>query len=219
MLVAEDDVGLRSVLERGLRENGYVVDAVADGEWALRFLRTYDYEVAVLDWRMPVVSGIEVVRTSAGRDRTCPCSCSRPETLPAIGWRGSTKGPTTTWSSPSTSGSCLPASERSSAALRPCNLRAWQSGTSRSIPPVARCTSVGRTRAHEHRALHTGDPHAASTGNRRRRTIALHVWDDEADALGSNTIDVHMARLRAKIGSAQVRIETVRGMGYRIVSL
>ena len=62
MLVAEDDVGLRSVLERGLRENGYVVDAVADGEWALRFLRTYDYEVAVLDWRMPAVSGIDVVR-------------------------------------------------------------------------------------------------------------------------------------------------------------
>ena len=38
MLVAEDDAGLRSVLERGLKENGYVVDAVADGEWALRFL-------------------------------------------------------------------------------------------------------------------------------------------------------------------------------------
>ena len=38
MLVAEDDAGLRSVLERGLRENGYVVDAVEDGEGALRFL-------------------------------------------------------------------------------------------------------------------------------------------------------------------------------------
>jgi two-component system OmpR family response regulator len=62
VLVAEDDAGLRSVLERGLREMGYVVDAVKDGEWALRFLRTYDYEVAILDWRMPVVSGLEVVR-------------------------------------------------------------------------------------------------------------------------------------------------------------
>src|ERR1700682_5246761 len=62
VLVAEDDQGLRSVLERGLRENGHVVDAVADGEWALRFLRTYDYEVAVLDWRMPEASGIDVVR-------------------------------------------------------------------------------------------------------------------------------------------------------------
>ena len=32
VLVAEDDRGLREVLARGLRENGYVVDAVADGQ-------------------------------------------------------------------------------------------------------------------------------------------------------------------------------------------
>lgn len=31
VLVAEDDRGLREVLARGLRENGYAVDAVADG--------------------------------------------------------------------------------------------------------------------------------------------------------------------------------------------
>ncbi len=61
VLVAEDDAGLRSVLERGLQENGYVVDTVADGTAALRHLRTYDYDVAVLDWRMPEHTGIEVV--------------------------------------------------------------------------------------------------------------------------------------------------------------
>jgi two-component system copper resistance phosphate regulon response regulator CusR len=50
-----------------------------------------------------------------------------------------------------------------------------------------------------------------------RRQIAQHVWDNEADPLGSNTIDVHLARLRAKISGANARIETVRGIGYRIV--
>ena len=49
VLIAEDDRGLREVLARGLRENGYVVDAVADGQDAIRFLRSYDYAVAVLD--------------------------------------------------------------------------------------------------------------------------------------------------------------------------
>jgi DNA-binding response OmpR family regulator len=49
-----------------------------------------------------------------------------------------------------------------------------------------------------------------------RRTIAVQVWDDEADAVGSNTIDVHMARLRAKLVGAHVNIQTVRGIGYRI---
>ena len=35
-----------------------------------------------------------------------------------------------------------------------------------------------------------------------RRSIALHVWDNEEDAFGSNTIDVHLARLRAKLAGA-----------------
>ncbi len=51
-----------------------------------------------------------------------------------------------------------------------------------------------------------------------RRSIALAVWDDEADALGSNTLDVHMARLRAKISNGGVKVEAVRALGYRIVS-
>jgi len=62
LLVAQDDAGLRSALERGLLESGYVVDAVADGEQALHLLCTYDYEVAIVDWVMPEVSGIDVVR-------------------------------------------------------------------------------------------------------------------------------------------------------------
>jgi DNA-binding response OmpR family regulator len=46
----------------------------------------------------------------------------------------------------------------------------------------------------------------------------LAVWDDEADALGSNTLDVHMARLRAKISNGGAKIEAVRALGYRIVA-
>jgi two-component system, OmpR family, response regulator len=51
-----------------------------------------------------------------------------------------------------------------------------------------------------------------------RRSIALNVWEDETDAMGSNTIDVHLARLRAKLAGGRVRIETVRSIGYRLVS-
>ena len=58
-----------------------------------------------------------------------------------------------------------------------------------------------------------------SPGVADRRSIAQHVWDNEADAFGSNTIDVHLARLRSKLAGAGVRIETVRGVGYRITPL
>ena len=62
MLVAEDDEGLGEVLARGLREQGYVVDLVPDGEAAAAYLRFYQYEVAVLDWRMPRLSGFDLVQ-------------------------------------------------------------------------------------------------------------------------------------------------------------
>ena len=55
-----------------------------------------------------------------------------------------------------------------------------------------------------------------SPGVADRRSIAGHVWDTESDAFGSNTIDVHLARLRSKLAGAGVRIETVRGVGDRI---
>jgi DNA-binding response OmpR family regulator len=44
------------------------------------------------------------------------------------------------------------------------------------------------------------------------------VWTDEVDTFSSNTIDVHLARLRAKLSGSRVRIQTVRGVGYRIVA-
>jgi len=49
-----------------------------------------------------------------------------------------------------------------------------------------------------------------------RRSIALAVWNDEADALGSNTLDVHLARLRAKIATSGAKIESMRSLGYRV---
>jgi len=50
-----------------------------------------------------------------------------------------------------------------------------------------------------------------------RRQIATQIWEDEASAVGSNTIDVHIGRVRSKLSKSRARIETARGMGYRIV--
>ena len=220
MLVAEDDVGLRSVLERGLRESGYTVDAVADGEWALRFLRTYEYEVAVLDWRMPVVSGIEVVRTLRRQGSHLPVLMLTARDAPSDRVAGLDEGADDYLVKPFDFTELL------------ARIRALQ----RRVPAMApvRLTVGDLSFDPASREVHVGEQNPGLTSTelsileilmRRapaivdRRTIALQVWDDEADALGSNTIDVHMARLRAKIGSSQVRIETVRGIGFRIVPL
>ena len=63
LLVAEDDAALRSILSRGLHEEGYVVDTVVDGDSAAEYLRAYEYDVAIIDWRMPKANGLEVIVT------------------------------------------------------------------------------------------------------------------------------------------------------------
>ena len=59
--------------------------------------------------------------------------------------------------------------------------------------------SMAAPGADHDRAGHPGDADAAVARHRDRRAIAQQVWPDEADAFGSNTMDVHLARLRAKL--------------------
>jgi len=64
VLVAEDEDPIRDLLARGLSENGYVVDAAATGGDALHLLRIYRYAAAVIDWRMPEMTGVDVIRAA-----------------------------------------------------------------------------------------------------------------------------------------------------------
>ncbi len=73
-------------------------------------------------------------------------------------------------------------------------------------------------RPDRNRARHPGDAHAPVPRRGGPAVDRHRVWDNEADALGSNTIDVHMARLRAKLAAGRVRIESVRAVGYRIMA-
>jgi DNA-binding response OmpR family regulator len=136
VLVAEDDQGLGEVLACGLRERGYGLDQVPDGETAAAYLRFYSYEVAVLDWRMPRLSGLDLVR------------------------------------------------------------RLRRGGTA---TPVLMLT-------------------ARDTPADRIAGLDAGADDYLVKPFGSNTIDVHLARLRSKLVGAGVRIETVRGVGYRVVA-
>ena len=69
VLVAEDDDGLRDVLVLGLTDAGYHVDAVERGDEAIDYLKWYEYDVAVIDWRMPGAEGIDVVSWARKNDR------------------------------------------------------------------------------------------------------------------------------------------------------
>ena len=69
VLVAEDDPGLRDVIVLGLLGSGYQVDAVERGDDAIDQLTWYEYDVAIIDWRMPGAEGIDVVAWARRHDR------------------------------------------------------------------------------------------------------------------------------------------------------
>jgi two-component system, NtrC family, nitrogen regulation response regulator GlnG len=58
ILIADDEDSLRWVLEKGLRQIGYDVTAVADGESALRASEAESFDLVFLDIRMPGLDGL-----------------------------------------------------------------------------------------------------------------------------------------------------------------
>ena len=219
ILVAEDDAALRSVLDRGLRENGYVVDAVADGDAAVAYLRAYDYEVAVVDWRMPKLSGLEVVEQARRQGIRTPVLMLTARDTTADRITGLNGGADDYLVKPFDFGELV------------ARLQALQRRPALAIGPLLECGDLVFDPAV--REVTIDSRPVALTGTemglleillRRapavvtRRAMAVQVWDDEADAVGSNTIDVHVGRLRAKLSGSRAQIETVRGTGYRLVA-
>jgi DNA-binding response OmpR family regulator len=220
MLVAEDDASLRSVLERGLRENGYVVDAVGDGTAAIAYLRAYQYDVAILDWRMPKANGIEVLRMIREQGVRTPILMLTARDTPTDRVTGLNVGADDYLVKPFDFNELL------------ARLNALQRRPPLTLDPVLACgdltlnpSSRELTMAGKLVSLTMTELALLELLLRRspgivtRQTIATQVWDDEAEAVGSNTIDVHVGRLRAKLRRSQTRIETVRGSGYRLVAL
>jgi DNA-binding response OmpR family regulator len=219
LLVAEDDRALREALSRGLRENGYTVDAVSDGQTAIDYLRSYTYEVALLDWRMPRVSGLEVLRWMRRGAVATAVLMLTARDAPADRVTGLDEGADDYLVKPFDFTELL-------ARIRALQRRPREAQPPRLLignvvfDPATREVQIGTQRP----ALTIIERGLLEMLMRRspavveRRAMAQGVWENEADALGSNTIDVHMARLRAKLAGGQVRIESVRSVGYRIVA-
>jgi DNA-binding response OmpR family regulator len=220
LLLAEDDLGLRSVLQRGLSEEGYVVDAVPTGNEALEHLRTYEYAICVVDWRMPGASGLDIITWARGRGLRTPflmltANDGRRDRAQAL-----EQGADDYLVKPFDYEDLL---ARIRALLkRPSDDRGppLRFG-SLSVDPVTRQAFVGGEPAEltppEFATIELLVRNTPAVVN--GRVIARLAWPEHAGAIGSGTVDVHMARLRAKLARSDARIEALPGAGYRIVGV
>ncbi len=72
ILIIEDEAGIANFVKQGLEEEAYSVDIAFDGKQGLEMALTGDYDILLLDWMLPGLSGIEVCREYRKENKFTP---------------------------------------------------------------------------------------------------------------------------------------------------
>ncbi|MFI5145049.1 MAG: response regulator transcription factor [Ignavibacteria bacterium] len=72
ILIVEDEKGIAGFLKEGLTEEGFAVDISNDGKKGLELASVNDYDLLLLDWNLPGISGVEICRQFRKANKTVP---------------------------------------------------------------------------------------------------------------------------------------------------
>jgi two-component system OmpR family response regulator len=216
LLLVEDDEKLARSVCKGLRNAGYAVDAVGDGEGALFNTGVWDYDAVVLDVMLPGPDGFEVCRMLRERDVWAPVLMLTARAAVEDRITGLDAGADDYLAKPFDFGELLArvrALIRRRPAERPARIEVGDLVVDPAGHQVTRAGKSVELTAREFAlleflALHAGDVIS-------RATLLEHLWD--ANYMGStNIVDVYVAHLRKKLELPFGRplIRTVRGVGF-----
>lgn len=212
ILLAEDDTLLGDGLKAGLRQLGFQVDWVRDGDAAERELRAQAYEAAVLDLGLPRKDGLAVLGAIRRAGVTIPVLVLTARDAVPDRIRGLDIGADDYVIKPvdlRELGARLRALVRRSHG-QPGELLSAQDVV---LDPAARSVSKAglpvSLSMREFDLLHALMLHAGKVMSREQLEQHLYSWGREVE---SNAVEVHIHNLRRKLGSSL--IQTVRGIGY-----
>lgn len=215
ILVVEDDKDLARQLKQALKDTGYAVDVAEDGEEGHFRGDTEPYDAVILDLGLPLIDGVSVLQKwrADGKDFPVLILTARDQWSEKVA--GFDAGADDYLTKPFHTEELL-------ARLRALMRRAAGHTTdlieigelsvdNRSARAFVSGVAVKLT-SHEFRLLSYMAAHEGRVISRTE--LVEHIYDQDFDR-DSNTIEVFVGRLRRKIGTD--RIETVRGLGYRLV--
>lgn len=216
LLFAEDEPELRAVAVRRLREEGFGVDGCADGQKALDYAESTDYDVIILDIMMPKKDGLSVVRKLRQCGNNVPVLLLTAKDAVSDRVAGLDAGADDYLTKPYAFDELL---ARIRALLR---RQSSEKSDCMSVGDLKLCVSSRKvTRggreialsAKEFSLLESLMRHKGSVLSRAQ--LENQVWDYDFDG-GSNVIDVYIRYLRRKIDDPFEKklIHTVRGAGY-----
>jgi DNA-binding response OmpR family regulator len=214
ILLAEDDLLLGDGLRAGLRQLGFQVDWVRDGEAAERELRAEPYAAAVLDLGLPLKDGMDVLAAIRRAGVTLPVLVLTARDAVPDRIRGLDLGADDYVLKPVDLNELA---ARLRALVRRAHGQPQECLTAQDLvlDPAAR--SVLQAGApvplstREFDLLHTLLLNAGRVLSREQLEQHLYSWGQEVE---SNAVEVHVHHLRRKLGAAL--IQTVRGVGYML---
>ncbi len=221
ILLAEDEKRVSSFIQRGLKEEGFVVDAALDGEKALELAELNPYDLIILDIMLPKQDGLEICRKLRFKKIETP--------ILMLTAKNSTKDKVSGLNAGADDYLAKPFEfEEFIARVRALTRR--KSSSKQAIlqvddlildPLTHRVSRAGKEihlTAKEYTLLYYFMQNANQLVT--RTMISEHVWNESFDTF-TNVIDVYVNYLRKKIddGFDRPLIQTMRGSGYIFKSL
>jgi len=215
LLIVEDEPGIAGFLKDGLEEESFAVDIAYDGKKGLDMALTNEYDLLIIDWMIPALSGIELCRQVRKAESTVPILfLTAKDTLEDVVF-GLDAGANDYIKKPFEFEELL---ARIRVQLRNNNKNDDSlSAGILNVNPVTHqvfCDGNEITLTPKEFALLE---YLVRNKNRvcTRSRIIEHVWDIHFDS-DTSVIDVYITFLRRKLDSAggENIIQTIRGVGY-----
>jgi len=214
LLLVEDDTMIGDSVRQGLRQDGFAVDWVQDGEAAELALRTTEYALILLDLGLPQKSGLEVLRTLRRTGNPIPVLILTARDAVADRVRGLDDGADDYLVKPFALDELA---ARIRALLRRHSGRADPLITYGDLilnPATHQVTWRGQDVAlsgREFAVLQALLERPGAVLSRVQLEERLYGWEEE---VASNAVEVHIHHLRHKLDPALIR--TIRGVGYMV---
>jgi two-component system phosphate regulon response regulator PhoB len=221
VLVVDDEPDIVALVAYHLAKSGYSVSTATTGPEGLAAARRDKPALVILDLMLPGLSGLEVMEELRGDPNTARVAVlmltARREESDRI--KGLTLGADDYLTKPFSPQEMV---LRVAAILRRVKAGRQETGDVQQLGPL-RIDSTAHRVTVDGREIDLTPTEfklllllAERRGRVQPRNLLLEsVWDAAPD-IQTRTVDMHVQRLRAKLGEAGDLIETVRGFGYRI---
>lgn len=224
VLVVEDELEISRLIEMILQKKDYSVVTVSDGISALNLLKNKKFDLILLDWMLPQLSGIDVIKELRRNNNQTPVIFITAKTQPEDIVLGLESGADDYLTKPFESTILL---ARVESVLRRYHIHK-KSTTSSFTRLSYRSLSMNLD---THEVSFNNEPlHLTRSEFRILTELMTHCekvltrdqlvekTQGEGVNVTNRTIDTHVFGLRKKLGGNGDWIETIRGVGYRLIA-